>query len=312
MKHNENELIFDDSPKDFTFKECMVGQVRAINDNIFREYNMPGEFLPKDLPESMKPYIKKRQLMTWDNSTGMNPLWDQPPFEDVIYMSYGDMLRDAYETGLDYVTETLPALTAKQYNKFIVEKVGEREGELCFRLAMWWHMWKMMNQPDALDYDFTIMRQCDTWYWPFLEHRRVCELFDHTPKHFFLPEDGSEPKIPLEEHPMVWIGCFQNRKYPSTIMSHSTYYVFNRAALKKLQKGFFYLMVEEIDRLYTDIGWTSRGLQKNGDLSHTVFIKNDITVIDTTDETFILQPHNRVVRCGNWGRAERTVEAVDL
>ena len=79
-------------------KDCVYGQVRATEDEDISQ----GVLMPHVIPDGWKPYITKQQLFTWTNHTGMNPLWDQSPIDDVTYFRYGDML-----TECQYIEEEL-------------------------------------------------------------------------------------------------------------------------------------------------------------------------------------------------------------
>ena len=85
---------------DFTVKDCLCGQVRAVDDNVYRDQGVPGKALPSTIPAALKPFVKAQESITWDNATGMNPLCDRAPGSNVIQKSYGNFIQDAYEISI--------------------------------------------------------------------------------------------------------------------------------------------------------------------------------------------------------------------
>jgi hypothetical protein len=68
-----------------SFKDCLYGQVRKLN-------GYP-ELKCTDLPNDVSTIIGKQEVITWDNTTGMNPLYDSLPTDTLL--SYGEMLATA-------------------------------------------------------------------------------------------------------------------------------------------------------------------------------------------------------------------------
>ena len=66
-------------------KDCFYGQVRAVTET---HHGTRTTWTPPALN------VTKQCGVTWDNTTGMNPLHDQAPV-DVTYYSYGEMLATA-------------------------------------------------------------------------------------------------------------------------------------------------------------------------------------------------------------------------
>jgi len=84
---------------DMIIKDCLFGQVRKLG-------GFPNH-ISTDLPNDLDKRIKKQEIITWDNATGMNPLcdyFDEVPNVDVTKMSYGEMISETYDMGFSCVT----------------------------------------------------------------------------------------------------------------------------------------------------------------------------------------------------------------
>jgi hypothetical protein len=301
-----------------TVKDCLYGQVRAVEDNVYRGYDVAGKALPTDIPAVLKPYIKKQQVITWDNATGMNPLWDKAPCDDVIYKKYGDMLRDAYEisvhNGLTYVPDLISGgLSIDEYEAKIKEDHNNNYSMLCFALGFWWHIHHLLNQSDALDYDFITVRQMDTWYYPILTEAQVDHVFNGLRRQVLLSPQFDEPKIPFDDIPVAWTGVTMHPIFPMTTWIESYFYMFNRATVEIMREDFFTKILQEIEIFYKRNGPRARPiLGKPGTLCHHALIKNDVTAIDISEDIFCWIPPGRVLSVTDFGRNERNVEQVKL
>lgn len=302
----------------FTIKDCLYGQVRAIDDNVYRGYGISGKALPSTIPVILKPFIKKQQIITWDNATGMNPLWEQAPGDNVIHESYGDMIRDAYEisvhNGLTYVPDMVDiGLTVDQYDVKITEDHNNNYAMLCLSLGFWWHIHRLLNQPDVLEYDYLIVRQMDTWFYPLLTKENLYTIFEYFRRQVLLSRHFEEPTMPLYDIPVTWAVQYSNNIFPMSTWIESFFYMFNKPTVEILQKNFFLKILQEIEIFYLRNGKnTNPILGKPGVLFHHVAIKNDITVIDTSNNTFCWIPDRRTVSCSNYGRNERNITKVKL
>ena len=298
-------------------KDCLYGQVRAIEDNVYRGYGVAGKALPTSIPFELKPYVKAQQIVTWDNATGMNPLYAQAPGDNVIVKSYGTMLRDAYEisidAGLTYVPDHIKYMDAKQYDAEIKQDHSSDYSMLCFALACWWHIHLLLNQPDVLDYDYIVVRQMDTWYYPIMSKEEIEEVFTTSRRKVLLSPKFEELKIPMDDIPVAWTAVTTNPVFPMTTWIDSYFFMFNRSAVKVLQQDFFVKILEEIEVYYLRAGAKARPiLGKPGTLFHHQAIKNNITVINTSDNIFCWIPNGRVKTVTDYGRHQRNVTAVDL
>ena len=299
-------------------KDCLYGQVRAIEDNIYRGYNTPGMALPSSIPESLRQHIKEQQVITWDNATGMNPLWESPPVDNVIYKSYGKMIQEAYEIsmdcGLTYVPDHINyRVSTSEYDQKIKEDHDNNYSMLCLSLGFWWHIHQLLNQPDVLNYDYLIVRQMDTWFYPLITDNQVQGLFDDLRKLVLLSPQFETPTIPLDDIPVTWAMQVNNSLFPMSTWIESFFYMFNKATVEILQKDFFTKILQEIEIFYQRNGAKARPiLGKPGTLFHHVAIKNDITIIDTSNNVFVWIPDRRSRSCPDYARNERNVAQVKL
>lgn len=302
----------------FTIKDCLCGQVRAIDDNVYRGHGVPGKALPTTIPAVLKPFVKEQQIITWNNTTGMNPLWEQAPGNNIIYRSYGDMIRDAYETsihnGLKYVPDLVDCgLTINQYDQKIKENHSNNYSMICATLGFWWHVHQLLNHPDILDYDYIIVRQMDTWFYPVLTKKQVYKIFEHSRHQVLLSAKFEEPTIPLNDIPVAWASVTTNPMFPMSTWIDSFFYMLNRSTVEILQQNFFTKILQEIEIFYQRSGAETRPiLGKPGTIFHHVAIKNDITVINTSDNTFCWIPDRRTKSATNYSRNERNVKKVNL
>ena len=69
-----------------------------IKDNLFGQIRAPGTAY--EIPENLKSIVTKQQVITWDNATGMNPLWEKVP-SGTIYTSYEDIFKNSKLTSIN-------------------------------------------------------------------------------------------------------------------------------------------------------------------------------------------------------------------
>lgn len=296
----------------------MYGQVRAIEDNIYRGYNTPGMALPSSIPVILRPHIKEQQVITWNNATGMNPLCHSPPIKNVLYSAYGEMIQDAYEisirNGLKYVPDMVNGgLSVEQYDAMIAEDHDNNYSMLCLSLGFWWHIHQLLNQPDVLDYDYLIVRQMDTWFYPLLTDEQLQAIFTKSRDIVLMSPQFDEPTVPLNDIPVTWAMQVHSPKFPMSTWIESFFYMFNKTTVEILQKDFFKKILQEIEIFYLRNGAKARPiLGKPGTLFHHIAIKNDITVIDTAENIFVWIPDRRSRPCPDYARNERNVAQVKL
>ena len=251
-------------------KDCMFGQVRKIG-------SFPKN-LATDLHNDLSTIITKQEIMTWDNATGMNPLWyyfDKVPNVDVTKMSYGKMLAETYDMGIPCVTSLQDSkLSAAHYDAFASADPKNKYSAACKRLGQWWHIHHLLNRPDALDYDFTIFRQTDTIF-----------EFD---------VNRESLKVDLIEGPTI---LFQSNRYPADIpmiyelgfknamTSYSSFitwshaFIFNRAAVKQLQSNFYELAAHEANRYFELIGENNYTMSIPAVIITLLAVKQDVEMM---------------------------------
>ena len=117
-------------------RDCLFGQIRGTN-------------VTFQIPPALSQLVVDQKVITWNNTTGMNPLWKQVP-DGTIHCSYEEMFN---QSSLPSVNKN-PNFTDGMGNDVFMAKV----------LGQWWHIQTAMNLPDALDYDYTVFRQTDTGF----------------------------------------------------------------------------------------------------------------------------------------------------
>ncbi len=296
---------------DFTVKDCFYGQVRAVNDNLFADHNITGEYYSHSLPDTLKPFVTKQQAMTWDNVTGMNPMWDKSPIEDTKYFRYGDMLKEAHQRstllGLSFVPSIIEDMRPHSYEIRLKADHNSPISMLCLALGWWWHIDKLLREPDALDYDYTAFRQFDTWYWPMMDKERVYKLFEYSRRQVLLAQEYEETNIPYHDIPVIW-GCgAKHAGFPLASWINSYFLMFNRATVELFREDFFDRILQEIEIHFMRGGPYSKFiLRKPGCLIHNIAIKNDVPVLDIIDDTYCWIPHGRDVATLDWAHTERS------
>ncbi len=294
----------------------MVGQVRAIKDDLQEELGTKEAWLPWSMPEVLKQYVVRRQAITWDNNTGMNPLYEQSPIADTIYSSYGVMLQQAYKTGATYITDNVDGLSIHEFNKRIEANYAGIHAYLAYRFSFHWMVHEALRRPDALEYDYTFVRQFDTWYHPNMKESDLEFYFSHFPNHMFsevdeIPKVPQKHKTEIEDIPFVYLVGFSKPKHPVTMNARHILYGFNRAAVKLLQGNLFRWYVEEVERCYKLNGFNNRHMTDHPNLFHKILIKNDIFVIDLSHIDFCFVANKRDFPASDFSRDSRTVEKGD-
>ena len=288
-------------------KDCLFGQVRGVEDNVFRGHGV-GYALPTTIPSALQPYITNQQQITWTNETGMNPLWQTPNCSNVVYDSYGNMLQQsrkiAEEVGTTFVTDLIPELTAEEYHSEIVKDYRNDYSLLCASLGFWWHIQKLMEQPDILDYDYVVFRQTDTWYHPLLTSESVEAIFN-------LPT-----VLGIDYDSIVFGTTINTKHFPTPAFIQAFFFMFNRRAISVLRRSLYRLILGEIERHYLRQNKYAQQIYgKSGVILYNLMHKMEIPVIDlhkAVDDIFCWIPDQRSPNCANYGRNERNVKQANI
>ena len=286
-------------------KDCLFGQIRSIDDNVYRNTGIPKHSLPTTIPPALEPYVTEQEVITWDNTAGMNPLWDKSPIDNTAHKSYGEMLHYSYELALDhgitFMVDLIPYCTADEYNAIIKKDHTSDYALLCASLGFWWHINLFLIQP--ISYDYIALRQHDTWYYPELRDSNVAKIFEET--------DLLQPDIPT-----MFATKINTINYPTTAFIQAFFYMLNKAAVEQLRDDFFVLILREIDYYYHMLGKDAQQIYgKSGVILHNICVKNDILIVDIDlliGEIYCWIPTARSPDCSNYGRNERNVRSVNL
>jgi hypothetical protein len=283
-------------------KDCLFGQIRAVDDNVFRTTDINETAMPTTIPPALVPHVAEQQIITWDNATGMNPLWNKLS-HNVMHESYGNMLRQSYniaeQHGITFISDLIPYKSAAEYDEIIRTDYSSDYALLCASLGFWWHIHLFLQQRDALDYDYTALRQHDTWYYPNLRDEHIVEIFEQN-----------------VTNSTMFVTKINTINFPTTAFIQAFFYMFNKTAVKQLQDDFYVLILKEIQHYYDTLGKYAQQIYgKSGVILHNVCVKNDITIIDLDtliQEIYCWIPVKRSPDCKNYSRLERNVEAVKL
>lgn len=285
-----------------TIKDCLFGQIRAVDDNVYRDTGIPKTAVPTTIPEALSPFVTDQEVITWNNDTGMNPLWLKSPLDNTAYKSYGQMLKYSYDLSLDhnltFMIDLIPYCTAEEYDVIIKEDHSSNYALLCASLGFWWHIHLFLEQD--ITYDYIALRQHDTWYYPELKEHQVAKIFKEDP-----------------DIPTMFITKINTINYPTTAFIQAFFYMFNRAAAAQLYKDDFYVLIlKEVDRYYKMLAKNAQQIYgKSGVILHNVCVKNNINIIDIDQlvgEIYCWIPTQRSPDCKDYGRNERNVESVNF
>jgi hypothetical protein len=246
-----------------SFKDCLYGQVRKLN-------GYP-ELKCTDLPNDVSTIIGKQEVITWDNTTGMNPLYDSLPTDTLL--SYGEMLATAWDMDSIWLKQITNGdqLDPEEYEARIMEDYSNEFTLLSKRLALWWFTDCFLNREDVLDYDFVIIRQVDTLWNPHCNARMVFDEMGRSNQKVF-----NNYNIP-EGIPVCYdLSMDMNRRHPSATMLTSHAFILNREAVKILKDNFFRFSLHEVDFYYTILGSNNFLNGDPGGIMHKICIKNDV------------------------------------
>lgn len=249
-----------------SFKDCLYGQVRKLHGYPNLECT--------DLPNDLISLITKQEIITWDNTTGMNPLWNSLP--TVVLLSYGEMLEKSWNMDLVWLKELTNGekYTATQFEESIKENYNNEFTLISKRLSMWWFIDCFLNRPDVLNYDHVIIRQIDTLFNPFCNVEMIKDEMTRRHQKVF-----SSDNIPAGVPICYDLSLDMNRRHPSSTMITSHTFILNRKAVKILKDNFYQLVLNEIDYYYKMIGPNNFLNGDPGGIMHRICIKQNVEPI---------------------------------
>ncbi len=277
-------------------KDCFYGQVRAVTETL-------NGTATTVVPPALN--ITKQEAITWDNATGMNPLWDKTTVP-TQYLSYGEMLQTATRWNSSYALAHLEQYQSEEfYHKSIKDDYKNDYSMLCHTLAPLWMLHHTLAQPNVLDYDYIVARQFDTWFnyplHPLTQERIKFILSDDVGDYTHRVSPNKDQNIPI-----IYAGNLKNTvKFPIVGNIASYFLILNKEAVEILRHDFFRLALEEMDLLYDQVGY-SKFLRGNvGNVFCKIFIKNNIHVIDIEEFNLCFIKENWSNDCKDFGRLER-------
>jgi len=263
--------------------DCFFGQVRAVKETW---KGMPNTWTPAvlDLPTS--------RGVTWDNATGMNPLFDQATVP-VEYYSYGKVISIASALDYDFVNDFIePGHLGKYYDTMIARDYKSHYARLAQNLATLAGMHYALSQNDARDFDFVVTRQFDTWWKPNTPdfNERIHHILHESAKIF--TGSGREQNIPIAY--TISINLHENPKeyveFPVVGATRSLAMIFNKAAVEVLYDEFLYAALDELEIMYkqadTDLQSNLQSWQIGYNI-HRILTKFNIHTIDITHHNVI-------------------------
>lgn len=278
-------------------KDCFYGQVRAVAETL----NGTSTTV---VPPALN--ITKQEAITWDNDTGMNPLYAQSPIP-ALYMSYANMLHVAatHFKSSYALAHIEPGQTEEFYHEHIKEDYKNDYSMMCHTLAPLWMLHHTLSRPDVLDYDYIVARQFDTWYnyplHPLTDERIKFILSNEVGDYTHRVSPNKERNIPI-----VYAGNLKNTvEFPIVGNIASYFLILNREAVKILKDNFFPMGLAEMDQLYSQVGY-SKFLRGNvGNVFCKIFIKNNIHVIDIEEYNLCFIKQDWSNDCKDFSRLER-------
>jgi hypothetical protein len=229
-------------------KDCLFGQIRNCKDAF-------------TIPAGLREIITKQQIITWDNVTGMNPMYYNTP-SGTIYVSYKKMLEESKLSSMKSLTINNSTLNTATSPEVLVAKI----------LGQWWHIYQLMNLPDALDYDYTVFRQTDTYY-----RRNADEQFfnEHVISRLKQMTKGKN-NLPAIFNAIE----LQTDKWPSQLQPKSSWWIINRRGLEILQHKFYDYIEQEIEYYQNNIGFSCQQIQgRPAYILSKIAIKNNFELV---------------------------------
>ena len=264
-------------------KDCLFGQVRKLH--------AYPDLICTDLPNDLADVVTKQEIITWNNTTGMNPLCDYLP---AILMSYGEMLEETFEmeeTHLKALTGGRQ-FTADHYEVLIREDYNNEYTRLCKLLAQWWHMHHFLKRPDLFLYDFIILRQIDTLFNPDINAEMLINEMEKRNEKFF-----SSPNIPGGVAVCYDFSFDLKQRHPSSTWVPSHGFILNPAAIHKFKDNFYQCAVKEIDHYWKMLGTNIFLPGDPGIIMPRICVKQNVEPISIRDP--LLRPEQ--CRGGNKG-----------
>ena len=264
-------------------KDCIYGQVRSTEDEDLSQ----GVLMPHVVPNAWTDHIIQQQLFTWTNHTGMNPLWADSPVEDVTYFRYGEMLSevDGSRTPVEW-DEFVAAQGPDFTNVDIALKIKI--------LAQWYLIHQFLNTPDALSYDYLILRQHDTSFKIKEDPHTFGHEFNKVKTFFFHTSKREAPGY--SSHIMVK-HLYENDTIHDRSLINAiggNFFMFDKQAVAILRSNFFQQIAKQAD-FYTNtlIPDCRQAARVPGTLLMDVAIKNDIHLVNM-GEKFFWKPPRRL------------------
>lgn len=278
-------------------KDCVYGQVRATEDEDISQ----GVLMPHVIPDGWKQYITKQQLFTWTNHTGMNPLWDQSPIDDVTYFRYGDMLTESQYIEEDIGLNVMELITYENGEKWdeMLAQAGPDFTNNGFALkikilAQWYLMHQFLNAPDALDYDYLILRQHDTSFKIENDSQVLGVTFEDIKDFFFHTKNK---QIPSYSGFIMVRHLYANETIDDKLLINgigANFFIFDRKAVATLRKDFFRQIIKQAAFYSNTLIPDCRQIARTpGPLLMDVAIKNDVHLINM-GEKFFWKPPRRI------------------
>jgi hypothetical protein len=258
------------------FKDCLYGQVRKLH--AFPDLSCT------DLPNDLASLVPKQEIITWNNATGMNPHWDTLPVTELL--SYGDMIVESQAMGSAWINKlTHGNFSAADFEACVRDDYKNEITLICKRLAQWWMIDRFLNRPDALNYDFVIVRQIDTLFNPIANVEMLeSELKRSNEKIFFSGETSIKPAVCYDDRytgmiPICYDVSLDMERHPSSTMISSHAFILNRSAVITLKDNFYQLALNEIDHYYKLLGSSNYLDGDPGGIMHRICVKQNVEPI---------------------------------
>ena len=277
-------------------KDCFFGQIRAATETF---NGKPTTWTPTAMG------VTKQWAQSWNNTTGMNPLWDKSPVETEYY-SYGNMLAWASRRNHRFINDYIdPHKDGNYYDQKIKADYAGHEARLCFLLAIPFGIHTILAQPDVLDYDFIVARQFDTWYDPL--HGKINEQIEYMLREY--PKLLSHATTDIHNIPIAFAESHKNLnnpkeydEFPVIGASRAPYHIFNRAAVERLTSLFLPMMLQEFENVHQVLGTDQQSQimsAQPGYIIHRALTKCDVHVMDMEKFHILRQKPGWNVRCSH-------------
>jgi len=257
-------------------KDCFFGQVRAVAETHHGKLNT---WTPTALN------VTKQFGVTWNNLTGMNPLYDKATVP-VIHQSYGEPLAIAASRNYSFINDFISSNeSVEYYDRKIKEDYNSHYARFAQVLATFWGIDQILAQDDCNEFDFITARQFDTvWKADGSNiNRKIEHIFgEHT-------QTLSDATANIQSIPLVYgmskdiLQEDQFTEFPVAGTTRCTSFIFNREAAAILKGKFFDLALEELEIVYEQINTDMQSQLHSWNLGyniHRMLVKCDIHTID--------------------------------